>query len=63
MTPTEAIELVGRWPKDRTVPARLDKAVKAARGQERQQLGMLFEALLAASETPEDLALVSKYNG
>ena len=61
MTPTEAIELVGRWPNDRTVPSRLNRAVQAAQGEERQKLGMLFEALMAACETAEDVALVGKY--
>jgi hypothetical protein len=61
MNVTEAIELVGRWPQDRTVPSRLNKAVQAAKGVERQQLGMMFEALMAASETQEDFELVRKY--
>jgi hypothetical protein len=61
MNVTEAIELVGRWPQDRTVPSKLSKAVQAAKGVERQQLGMMFEALVAASETAEDFELIGKY--
>jgi len=34
---------------------------KPDQGKERQKLGMLFEALMAACETAEDVALVGKY--
>ena len=63
MNVAEAVELVGRWPQDRSVPSQLQKAVQAAKGVERQQLGMMFEALVAAAETAEDHALISKYFG
>ena len=61
MTIDEAISLVGRWPQDRTVPRKLSDAVAAARGEDRMKLGMMFEALAAASETEADILLVRKY--
>ena len=61
MTPDEAVKLAGQWPKDRTVPKRLRQAYDQAKGEEKVQIGMLSEALMAAAETPEDFALVAKH--
>lgn len=61
MTPDQGIELVSRWPKDRTVPKRLAAGIKESQGQARTQLGSLVEALYAASETAQDFALIERY--
>lgn len=61
MTPTEAVALVSLWPKDRSVPRRLKAAHDRARGLDRVEIGLLQEALVAASETEQDLRLVAEY--
>lgn len=61
MTPDQAIALVGRWPQDRAVPKRLRQAYDQAKGEDKRKIGMLSEALMAAAETSEDLALIAKY--
>lgn len=61
MTPEQAIELVGRWPQDRTVPKKLRIAYDQARGLDRQQIGMLVEALMVASSESADMELIEKY--
>jgi len=61
MTPLEAVELVGRWPKDRSVPMRLRLAYDQAKGEEKWQIGTLSEALMAAAETIEDHELIAVY--
>jgi uncharacterized protein (UPF0147 family) len=61
MTVDEAVKVVGEWPKDKTVPKRLRQAYDQAKGEEKVQIGMLSEALMAAAETPEDFALVAKH--
>jgi len=61
MTPDEAVKVVGEWPTDRTVPKRLRQAYDQAKGEEKQMIGMLSEALMAAAETPEDFALIAKH--
>ena len=63
MTPERAVELVGRWPKDRSVPRQLAAGIKQASGETRRRLGMLVEALQAASKTQADLELIEKYFG
>jgi len=61
MTPDEAVKLVGQWPKDKAVPKQLRVAYDQAKGEEKQMIGMLSEALMAAAETPEDFALIAKH--
>jgi len=63
MTPIECIQLVGGWPRDRTVPSKLAAAIKEASGEEQEQLKSLVEALYAASETTSDLELIEKHFG
>ncbi len=63
MTPDDAIVLAGTWPENREVPELLRAAYKKARGEEKEQIGSLVEALQAASETDGDLALIDKYWG
>lgn len=61
MTPDRGIELIGGWPKDRTVPRKLAAGIKGATGSDQQRLKSLVEALYAAAETAEDLDLIQKY--
>ena len=63
MTPDEAVKLVGQWPKDRTVPKQLRVAYDHAKGEDKWKIGMLSEALMAAADTQQDIALVAKYFG
>ena len=61
MSIAKAIEIVGGWPADRSAPRRLSELIKDAKGEERQQMGMLVEALIVASQGAADKELVSKY--
>jgi len=61
MKPAEAIILAGEWPRNKTVPKKLRVAYDAAKGNDKWEIGTLSEALMAAAETKEDLALVVKY--
>lgn len=61
MTPERGIQLVGGWPKDRTVPRKLASGIKTASGDTKRQLKSLVEALYAASESPADLELIEEY--
>jgi len=63
MTPDQAVELVSRWPMDRSVPKKLKAAHDQARGLDRMEIGMLVEALYAASGGQGDLDLIAKYWG
>lgn len=63
MTLDDAIELVGRWPSDRTVPRRLAEGIAATSGREAAMMGQLAEALMSASRTEEDFALIQKHLG
>jgi len=63
MTVDEALELVGTWPTNRSVPRKLSVAIQAARGLDREQLGMMTEILMAASEKAADYELIEKYLG
>ena len=38
MTPIEGIQLVGGWPRDRTVPSKLAAGIKEASSEEQEQL-------------------------
>lgn len=61
MTPEEAVQMVGGWPEDRTVPKRLAAAIESARGEARQQIESLVEALMSASITEADFNLIFRY--
>ena len=61
MSIAKAIEIVGGWPADRSAPRRLSELIKDAKGEEREQMGMLVEALVVASQGAADQELVSKY--
>jgi hypothetical protein len=63
MTSDEAVKLVSQWPKDRTVPKQLRVAYDKAKGEDKWKIGTLTEALMAASESEADTALVAKYFG
>ena len=63
MTPWEAVQMVGKWPADRTIPRRLSQAAKDAKGEERAQILSLVEALMAAADSAADIDLVNKYFG
>lgn len=57
----EAVQLVGRWPLDKTVPMQLSLAIQTATGREQAEIALLIEALIVAAETPEDLALIQEH--
>ena len=61
MSIAKAIEIVGGWPADRSAPGRLSELIKDAKGEEREQMGMMVEALVVASQDAADQELVSKY--
>ena len=61
MSIAKAIEIVGGWPADRSAPRRLSELIKDAKGEEREQMGMMVEALVVASQDAADQELVSKY--
>lgn len=63
MSVAKAIEIVGGWPAARSAPRRLAELISKAEGQEREQMGMLVEALIVASQTAADQELVEKYFG
>lgn len=61
MTSAEAVAIAGRWPEDKTVPQRLRAAYDKATGDTRFEIGLLSEALIVASQTAEDIAIVNEY--
>lgn len=61
MTFDEAVELVKGWPKDRSVPSKLKVGINAAKGLNRALMSQLVEALVVASSTEADLALIQKH--
>lgn len=63
MTLDDAIELVGRWPSDRSVPRLLAEGIAATSGRQAAMMGQLAEALVSASRTDEDFALIEKHFG
>ncbi|QNJ25938.1 hypothetical protein SynSYN20_01611 [Synechococcus sp. SYN20] len=54
----KAQKLAMRWPKDKTIPAKLVKLYKAENGD--PMVGLFFEALYAAANGPEDLELIGR---
>lgn len=63
MSIAKAVEIVGGWPSDRSAPRQLSELIDGAQGEEREQMGMLVEALVVASVTEADNALVRRYFG
>lgn len=64
MNPDQAVMLVSQWPEDRSIPQQLAQAIEESQNNEQKaQLGMLVEALIAASQTQEDLALIQEFFG
>lgn len=61
MTPDDGIELVGKWPSDKSVPKKLAKGVKESSGENRRKLRSLVEALYAGAQAESDIALIEKY--
>lgn len=61
MTFEEVAEMVGDWPKDRSVPRKLREAINNADGLDQVLMGNFVEAIVTASGTPEDFALIDKY--
>ena len=61
MTFAEAVELVKGWPEDRSVPSKLKAGIDAAKGLDHVLMGQLVEALVLASSTEADLALIQKH--
>ena len=61
MTSGEAVKLAGQWPEDKTVPKQLRVAYDQAKGEDKQMIGMLTEALMVAAETQQDFDLIAKY--
>lgn len=57
----QAVQLVGRWPLDKTVPMQLSLAIQTATGREQAEIALLIEALIVAAETPEDFALIQEH--
>lgn len=57
----QAVELVGRWPLDKTVPMQLSLAIQTATGREQAEIALLVEALVVAAESPEDFALIQEH--
>jgi hypothetical protein len=61
MTFEEAVQLVGRWPMDKTVPRQLALAIQTASGREQAEIALLVEALVVAADSPEDFALIQEH--
>ena len=57
----EAVELTNRFPRDRTVPGKLAKAIEEATGKEKELLGELVEGLIIGCKNFSDYDLVYKY--
>ena len=57
----EAVELTNRFPRDRTVPGKLAKAIEESTGKEKELLGELVEGLIISCKNFSDYNLVYKY--
>ncbi len=57
----EAVELTNRFPRDRTVPGKLAKAIEESTGKEKELLGELVEGLIISCKNFSDYDLVYKY--
>ena len=63
MTYNQAVELVQRWPEDRTVPRKLKAGIDSAQTSDKTFMEQLVEALMVAAETKADFALITEYFG
>ena len=61
MTYDEAIELVQKWPEDRSVPRKLAEGIATASDEEAPFMAQLVEVLTTAAVSESDYALVDKY--
>ena len=57
----EAVELTNGFPRDRTVPGKLAKAIEESTGKEKELLGELVEGLIISCKNFSDYDLVYKY--
>ena len=57
----EAGELTNGFPRDRTVPGKLAKAIEESTGKEKELLGELVEGLIISCKNFSDYDLVYKY--
>ena len=57
----EAVELTNRFPRDRTVPGKLARAIEESTGKEKELLGELVEGLIISCKNFSDYDLVYKY--
>tara|TARA_Y100001972_G_C7618245_1_gene310040 strand:+ start:1085 stop:1279 length:195 start_codon:yes stop_codon:yes gene_type:complete len=63
MTPSEALELSKEFPKNRSVPKRIAKAMQETRGDNRKKFEMIIEGLFVDAKADEDFILLNKYFG
>lgn len=59
----DELSFISAWPRDKDVPRKLYVKYRDARGPKKTKIGMYVEALIVASDSEEDLALVQKYFG
>ena len=52
------MKMTRAWPEDKTVPRKLAKAIKEARGEEKEKMGWLVEGLYVDCQSDEDIALL-----
>lgn len=57
----QAVDLAGQWPLNRTIPRRIKALYDAASSPYKQQIGMVVESLVVASESQQDADLLSQY--
>ena len=61
MTLEEAVELVGKWPEDRSVPRKLAEAIATASDADVPFMAQLVEVLTTASVSEDDYKLIERY--
>ena len=57
----EAVKLTNEFPKNRTVPGQLFKAIEKTSGKEKELLSELVEGLIINCKSFEDFDLIYKY--
>ena len=57
----EALAMTQRFPKDKTVPEKLSKAIRESSGELQEDLRQIAEGLILDAVTPQDRRLVSKH--
>lgn len=63
MTYQDAVELVQKWPADRSVPRKLKEAIATAKGKDKAFMPQLVEALMVSSSSKADFELIDLYFG